>query len=43
MRCTTHNAGMKRVKQHFSVGAAAVGKALESAAQVLLKSVSSQQ
>lgn len=36
-------AGMKRLKQHFYVGAAAVGKALESVVQVLLKSVSSQQ
>lgn len=33
----------KRVKQLCSVGAAAVGKALESLVQVLLKSVSSQQ
>lgn len=39
----TNNAGMKRVKQHFSVGAAAVGKVLENEVQVLLKFVSSQQ
>lgn len=34
---------MKTVKQHCSVGAAVVGKALESVVQVLLKSVSNQQ
>lgn len=43
MRYTTNSAGMKRVKQHCSVGATVVGKALESVVQVLLKSVSSQQ
>lgn len=43
MEYITNNAGMKRAKQHYSVGAAAVGKALEGVVQVLLKSVSSQQ